>query len=555
MGDKFCYSSLGGEMKKYRVWIVVGVVLLALIVLVMSASSQTSLVPRASNKWSRGYVIGHTPVKRRVAQRAAPDGSVFLIWPNMAGRLELARVGTDGEVLLKRVLSVEAREARDPWLHIGANGRLFLLWREGEYPNSTLLYVLLEADGTSVSRPWTLSDPGTPVLGAPCMVAGADDRYHVIWADDAGIQWAVLDAGGTLLAGPTALASAGRFPAAQLDGQGRVHLIWQRQPRAGVESIYYGVLDPESGVLSGPEEVAQIVLRTGQGLGEPVIGLTQQMGYVLWVVRDFKYVASSGEYISFPLGSPHERRVEPLRLRQGRYPDGIYALEGGGTPLLVALDASVPDQEVADVVRSQIAVVALGQGEEEQVVSASPQASIKPVLVADDHANLHLAWLESADFGEYRVVYASTAPGVMKSYNALTLWDVLNTVFGGLFRLSTLVVAMVAVLIMWGVLPFLVLVVYHLITGEETLNTVRSRGALVIALALEVTLTYIQPPRIGVQADWPALRWVAPTVSTIVAALIVWRSVRGRKYPHLFVAYFLFVGVSSLLQMLMYYLL
>ena len=543
-------------MKKYRVWIVVGAVLLALIVLVASASSQTPLVARASDMWSRGHVIGQTPVKRRVALRAAPDGSVFLIWPNMAGRLELAHVGTDGEVLLRRVLPVEAREARDPKLHIGASGRLHLLWREGDYPNSTLLHVLLEADGTPVSQPWTLSDPRTLILDAPCMVAGADGRYHVVWADEAGVQWAVLDAGGTLLVGPTALASTGRFPAARVDGQGRVHLIWQQRPRTGVESLYYGVLDPESGVLSGPEEVAQIVVRTGQGLGEPVIGLTPDMVYILWVVRDFQYVASSGEYISFPVGFPQQGRVESLRLRQGRYPDGMYAMEGVGTPLLVALDASVPDPEVADVVRSQIAVIALGQGEgEEQVVTASTQASVRPVLVADDRSNLHMAWLESTDFGEYRVVYASTAPGVMESYNALTLWDVVNAVFGSVFRLSTLVVALVAVLIMWGGLPFLVLVVYHLITSEETLNTVRSRGALVIALALEVTLTYIQPPRIGVQADWPALRWVAPAVAAVVAALVLLRFVRGRRYFHLFAAYFLFVGVNSVLQMLMYFLL
>lgn len=543
-------------MERYRVWIIVAAVLAALIALGMFASSQTPKVARASDMWSRGHVIGQTPIKRRVALRAAPDGSVFLIWPNMAGRLELARIGTDGEVLLKRVLSVEAREARDPELHIGPDGRLHLLWREGEYPDSTLVYVLLKADGTPVSQPWTLSDPGTPILDAPCMVAGGEGRYHVVWADEAGVQWAVLDAGGALVAGPTTLASAGRFPAAQVDGQGRVHLIWQWRPRAGVESLAYGVLDPESGVLSGPEEVAQIVLRTGQGLGEPVIGLTPDVGYVLWAVRDFKYVASSGEYLSFPLKSPHEGRVEPLQFRRGRYPDGMYAMEGVGTPLLVALSASVPDPEVADVVRSQIAVIALGQGEgEEQVVTASPQASMRPVLVADDRSNLHMAWLESTDFGEYRVVYASTAPGVMESYNALTLWDVLNAVFGSLFRLSTLVVALVAVLIMWGVLPFLALVAYHLVTSEETLNTVRSRGALVIALALEVALTYIQPPRIGVQADWPALRWVAPAVATVVAAVVLLRFVRGRRYFHLFAAYFLFVGINSLVQMLMYFLL
>jgi len=229
-------------------------------------------------------------------------------------------------------------------------------------------------------------------------------------------------------------------------------------------------------------------------------------------------------------------------------------LETTQTPLLVALSESVPDPEVIGAVRSQIVVIALGQGEGEDVVTASVQASLKPTLVVDDRANLHLAWLETTEFGVYRVVYASTAPAVMENYNALTIWDVLDTVFSNLFRFSTLIVALVAVLIMWAVLPFLVLVIYHLVTSEETLNTARSWGALIVALALEVALTFLQPPLFGVEADWPALRWVAPALAALGAALVMANVCRRRKYMHLFAAYFLFAGVNGLLQMVMYFL-
>lgn len=545
-------------MKKYRVWAIVGVTLIALIALVAWASAQTPMVARTSDAWSRGQVIGQTPVKRRAVLQAAPDDSVFLIWQNMGGRLELAHIGTDGEILESHILAIGTGESSDPQSQIGADGRLHLLWREGEYPDSTVHYIVLGTDGTPASQPQTLSNPSIPVLDAPRLVTDAEGRHHAIWADDAGVKWTMLSAEGTPLAGPTLVTTQGRFPTVRVDDQGGLHLIWQWRQRAHVEAIFYVALDPNdaSDVVNEPVEVARVILRTGQGLGEPVIGLTRDMGYVFLIVRDFKYVASSGEYAIFPLESPQQSQIVPLRLRQGRYPEGLYSLEGSGTPLRVALSTSVADPEVADVVRSQITAIALeGDDIEEQVVTGSAQASLKPTLIADSDANLHMSWIESTEFGRYRVVYASTTPEVMKNYNALTLWDILNVVFSNVFRLSTLIVALVAVLIVWAVLPFLGLVAYHLITSEETLDTVRSQGALVVALAFEVALTFIQPPRIGAEPDWAALRWVAPVVAMVVAGLVTLNILRRRKYAHLFSGYFLFTAIDSVAQMLMYFLL
>ena len=57
------------------------------------------MVPQASEAWSRGQVVGQTPVKQPVALRPAPAGCMFLVWPNLDGRLELAHIGVDGEVM------------------------------------------------------------------------------------------------------------------------------------------------------------------------------------------------------------------------------------------------------------------------------------------------------------------------------------------------------------------------------------------------------------------------------------------------------------------------
>jgi hypothetical protein len=534
-------------MKRLVRWGIIGAVLLSLVPLAAWVSAQTPMIPQASETWSRGQVIGRTPVKRRAALQAAPDGGAFLIWRNLEGQLELARIGADGEVVLDRVLSVGADEGRDPQLQVGADGRLSLLWHEGQHPHSTVRYVLLEADGTPVDQPQVLSDPASPILDPPRLVCDEDDRCHAIWADEAGLQWAVLSAEGALLKASTLLAPGGRFPAVRADNQDRLHLTWGWQKRANVWVIHHVVLDPVTGALDQPEELAQVFLRHGQRLGELTIGLTVEAGYALWGIQDYAVASSSSEYAHFPLESSQQRQVEPLALRRGRNPAGMVSLMGPQTGLLVALSESVPDS--AGVARSQIAVIALGQRVREDVVTASSQASLEPTLAVDSHSHLHLAWLESAGFRQYQVVYASTAPQVIENYNALTLLDVANGMFSSVFQLSTLVVTLVVTLMKWVSIPFVGLVLYHLVTSEETLDTMRSRVAVLTALTVQVALTFVLPPSIGKYVPWSALRWTVPSVSAVATALLTASFVRRRNVTHLFGVFFLFTAMNSLLQM------
>jgi hypothetical protein len=540
-------------MKRSWRWIVAAAMLVALVALVARASSQTPMVPQASEAWSRGQIVGQTPVKRPAALQPAPDGGVFLVWQNMAGQLELSRIDGRGKVLLSHVLPVGEGEAGDPQLGPGSDGQLHLLWREGKYPHSTVWHTLLDPEGIPVGQPQILSDPAVPVLDAPVLAPGRDGRQHAMWADDAGIRWAVLNDAGAIVQPPDVVASEGRFPAVGVDGAGYLHLVWHQQKRPHVESIYYLALDPDTGAVGEPAEIVEAVLRAGQRLEEPAVGLTPETCYVFWVVNDFKYVASESAYATFPLGQPERKRVEPLQLRRGQNPVGLYALQETAEPLWLALSASVPDTEVAGVLRSQTGVIAFRQdGREEQIVTASVQASLDPTLAMDSARHLHVAWLESAEFGRYQVAYASTAPAVMRNYNALIAWDVVDAVFSNAFRLSMLVVTLVGVLIVWALVPLIGLLIYHLVTSEETLDTARSRIAVVAALAVEVALTFLQPPRLGVEAAWPALQWLTPAVAAVVAAAVTANVVRRRKYVHLFAAFFLFTGVNSLLQMVVY---
>ena len=82
-----------------------------------------------------------------------------MVWANLSGELEWTRTGVDGEVLVNQTLPLRTETARDPILRIASNGRVHLLWRDGEESSATVRYALLEADGVPVGQPRILSDP------------------------------------------------------------------------------------------------------------------------------------------------------------------------------------------------------------------------------------------------------------------------------------------------------------------------------------------------------------------------------------------------------------
>ena len=124
--------------------------------------------------------------------------------------------------------------------------------------------------------------------------------------------------------------------------------------------------------------------------------------------------------------------------------------------------------------------------------------------------------------------------------------------FSSVFGLSTLVVTLVVTLMKWVSIPFLGLLGYHLVTSEETLDTVRSRVAVVMVLVVQVALTFVLPPTIGNDVLWSSLRWTVPSVSAVATALLTVGFVRRRKGAHLFGVFFLFAAVNTVLQMVMF---
>lgn len=539
-------------MKKRRRWLFLGAALFVLFLLLIWASGRTPTDSRTTESWSRGRALGQAPVRRPVALQSAPDGGVVLVWPNLDGRLEMARVAADGEVLLSRVLPVETARPRDPQLRVGPDGRLHVLYRETEGARPAVRYLGLESDGTVVGQPRTLSDDTDGTADAPRLARGAGGLFHALWADGTGLRWAVLDGrDGSVVSGPDLLLPGAESPVLQYGPGGLLHLVWQQPETGSARSIYYAILDPEQGEVGTPEEIAEIALSGSLQLQEVALGLSQDTGHVFWSEYQVKFDRYRFMHASFPLESLQQRQVGSWQLKLGDGPLAIAPLDGPRTPPLVALSERMAG--LGQEFDLQIALInPEREHAEERVVTASPQASLKPTLVADERAYLHLAWLETAGFGQYRVMYASTAPEVSENYNALTLWRVLNVAFSSVFQVAVVLVAVLVSLAAWAILPLVGLVVYHLVTSEETLDTVRARSAIIAALAVEVGLSFALPPRFGIDATGAWLRWVVPVVATAVAAGVTLGFMRRRRDKHLFTTFFLFTGMFCVLQVVLY---
>jgi len=592
-------------MKRWRYWIAIGVLLLALAALIGWANAYTPLMtPRASKEWSRGRIIGMTPVSLRVDVQAAPDGGAFLGWVDLDDRLHVARVGTRGRVVADRTPVLGADVPRELRLLVGPESDVHLIWRETGEGRSLLTYARLNSAGSVQVGPLLLSLPGDEAQ-SPCLAFNRRGEIEVFWTGQTGIYQVTISAEGEVQGEPVLLVEDGENVSVQVDRRGIFHLAWLQDVRPRVGAIYYASFDPEQEDLSQPEEMDRAFLRTGQRLESLVVGIDNDTGYILWVIQDMKVVDSSAWYAFFPLEMPRQKKVRDLQLDEGGGPLNLWAMRGQYEMSLVALTESVmtpdgPQLQIGvlplrgeqspgdrawaavgsrgaqlaspialDVLRytgnSPLAIrhspfairhlpfVQSDWPEDQYVVTASDRPSLDPSLAVDAQGNLHLTWLETGGFGVYRVAYASTAPGVKETYDALTLWDVTDRAMGIAMQLF-LVVGLTPVLaISWSLFPLTWLIGYHLVTGHESLRVPGARVALGVSVLLEVVCTYlVYPYRSSIP---PVLQWVMPPAVGAVALLLAVGYLRKRDERSLFGAFFVFALAYGLFQVLCFILL
>jgi hypothetical protein len=509
------------------------------------------MVTTAAEGWSRGRVLGFTSVKRQMALE--PVGSDYVVvWPNLDGRLQFARIGPDGEIVVHCTLPVGSGEASEPRLETSSDGRLHLAWREGEL-RPAIHSGVLDEDGSVIGSPEPLASGDSEIVGPPALTWGRDGNLHALWTDAEGIRWAVLDAAGEVVEGPDTLIPGPESLQVQTDETGLLHLAWSEPTGLNAIGIYYAILDPSTGQMTDPQTVTEMMLSDRLQLEGMALALSDEAAYVLWSEYDRGFDRYRFQSAALPIDAPTEVRTETLRLTAGAGPETLFALEGQHTPAMVAVSERVRGGD--DRTALQLAVLPLVPGGAEEVVTGSTQASMDGTLVVDGRGQFHMAWLETAGFGRYRVVYASTAPDIRTAYNRLTPRDAVDAALSNVFQLSMVVVAAMAGLILWGIAPLLGLVIYHILTSDETLEPTRARVALAAALVVEVGLTFAIPPQLIGRSTWAPLRWVAPAVSAVMAAAPTAIVTRRQDDSQLFLTFFVFTVVNTVTHMAFYLLL
>jgi len=592
-------------MKRWGYWIIVGAVLLAAVALIGWARAYIPLrTPRASEAWSRGRLLGVTPVNVRVDLQAAPDGGVFLSWVDLDERLHVVRVGARGQVIADRTPALGAQIPREPHFLAGPEGAVHLIWRETGEGRSLLTYAQLNSAASVQVGPFPLSLAGDEVR-SPHLAFNRQGGVEVFWTGQAGIYWATLSARGEMQGEPVLLVKDGGDVSVQVDQEGIFHLAWLQEIGQNVEVVYYASLNPEHKDLSQPEEVTRLFLRPGQLMQSLVIGMDTHIGYILWVIQDMRYITSSAQYAFFPLEIPRQKKVRDLQLDKGGNPLSLWAAPGQYEKLLLALTETVmtPDgpglqigvitlrgeQSPGDYVwaavgnrlstDSRLADLRLGDWvqiaspialhvyannpqlairyspfvpsdwpEDQIVVTASDYPSLKPSLAVDAQGNLHLSWLETGGFGVYRVAYASTTSEVKQAYNRLTVWDVTDRVMGIAMQFFLAVGLTPVLAIYWSLFPLMWLLLYLLFTGHESLTVPGARVAFGVSVLLEVISTYLVYPHRNRMS--PVLQWTVPLATAAVALLLALLYLRKRDEKPLFGAFFVFAIANGLLQVM-----
>jgi len=395
-------------MKRWGYWAVIGAVLLALVALIGWSSTYTPLLtPRASEEWSRGRLLGVTPVNVRVDIQPAPDGGVFLTWADLDDRLRLVRLGTRGQVVVDRTLALGTGVPRTPRFLVGPGGEIHLIWREADAGHSRLAYARLSGEGSVQVGPLALSPPGDEVKAFD-LAFNRQGGIEVFWAGGAGIYRVAVNTEGETLGEPALLVEGGESINLQVDQAGIFHLAWIQKVGSNTSAIYYSSFDPEQETLGQPEEMGRVFLRTGQSLQDVVVGVDSDTGYVLWIIQDLKAISSSGRYVFFPLEIPRQKRIRSVRLNDGANPLSPWPVRGQYETLLVALTETImtsdgPQLQVAIValhgeeppatyasaaLQSRGSTLAAAQDdwpEDQVVVTASDRPSLKPSLAVDAH--------------------------------------------------------------------------------------------------------------------------------------------------------------------------
>jgi len=572
---------------------------LALLLGLSACAGETDRSEFAGPDWSRGRLLGTAVLSNRpgLAWEAA-NRAVLVVWTEEeAGqmRLRFAQLDSAGQTVQTHPLPMATRHPSQPKLWCDGKGGIHLFWLDSEASSqdSTLYYVPIDLQGVPLASPLNLSPSGAAVTGY-AVVQSAPATLDIFWSDGSQPSEVLyhtqvpLDNQSTVQ--HTRLGVHGTVPAAAADSRQQVHLVWYGAEQSRGNGILYARYDPRQGALSKPVWIATVTAGTDY---PPEIGLDWQHAYILWsqerrgggggtpsaqtgcrsislddsaVVRHcslalpitdrIRYAPAEGElsYRSLAQAKP----VDPSAVSNYTYMP--YPLPGQRQELAVVLSTRTVSPQGKGEVQIALCILRGGDLEGYQIAGQSRSASLRPIAVADDDGNIHLAWLDTAGFGRYSLYYASTAPRAKAFANRLTLADVLGT-FAGKAWNTAAAFSFLPMLLVWCFPPLLLLVAGYLINPDRDMATRSGRlwlgGAVILYLAAKLWIVpsflWYAPFVDRVPArfqDFVILGW--PGIIAIGSFLAMRWSVRRLERKEILYGFAIFAAIDAVLSLVLY---
>lgn len=561
--------------------------------LLVACSTESDRTEKPSPDWSRALRLGHANLKQPVALAVDGAGHAHLAW--CADGLFYAHLDAGARVLVNERLDVDTPKTRKPQLLVDGQDAVHLAWLSRQGDRQLLYHATLDpASGLRDVR--LLSAENEDVSGYR-MYRGPDGSLALIWAseiDDGtqGLVYASLSEPVTR----TPLLSGAVDPFAVTDSAGTVHVAWLVERSLTARSVYYATLQEGP---SGPElepragiRLADFALSEGAITQGPAIGLDAETLYVMWSEQNlgggltptaaFSYrvafapgeaVTTNPDGISLPPTDrpEYDRHASPYGLtvlaflsaadlaRGVDFCNAPAAVSTQESELPVALSVTTYS-EAGGTIQIALGVMAGGEQLGYQLAGDTTGASLLPSLVADADRNLHLAWIDTAGFRDYRVHYATTAPRARRWLDRTTSDDILlgagDLVFGVLSGVGLLPIAGI-----W-VFPAAIWVVgFFIATGQEEMDRTPARIGFVVGVLIYVSMKVLLLPGLFsgtpliqlVPRAWTTVVGIAvPVVILALALLSVLIYLRCAERATIFVAFLVFALVDVLLTLVLY---
>ncbi len=570
---------------------------LALAVILPACSGTAAREWLKAPGWSHGLPIGETSIADPVTIALDDDGTSYLFLitiENERPQPTVVALNRQAEIVWKHTLAIPLTQPDKPTIFWDGQA-LHLFWL-----SERVLYTAqMEPSGDVVGPVRALS--GAKIVDSYAVVVDAQGAFTVWYAGqrrDPGL-YALA---GDLTGSPTLVDPEGIRPTLKVDDSGTLHAVWAHYP-PGFEATRFFYAAYSDGVFQPGQEVLvyEPLLSTTDHLVGPMLGLDAQQAYLIWnlSVRTGQEAGTNlTQYIHFPHGQP-ALMAGPETIIAPRIPDLEYTYrpESGLTagprvyPVIgqypgtsavtdVSLDlSSGPEAELAlafDVQtlyefrkeRGQVGVVFLQNGELTgyQLLSFTPEASVKPAIISDDAHRLYLTWLERGDVTGFQIYFASTAPDIQNALAGATWGDIVRIGRETIFGLLSGAVLSPIVVMLWLIFPLLVLFLTSFLRrrDEDRLTGLGTMISLLLAAAVYWGMKLLTIPGIGSFvpfAAWiPAIpTWLqaplqigVPALITMAAIRVAWYFTYRRQAASLLYFAILFAAVDGVLTMAIY---